>query len=47
MTVKELYEKLGKLIEDGKENYNVMTEGYCCGTDDVETSDESFEINIC
>jgi len=47
MKVKELYEKLGKIIEDGKENYEVMTEAYCCGTDDVEVADERCEINIC
>ena len=46
MTVKKLHEKLCKLIEDGKEGYEVMTESYCCGTDDVEVSDELCKINI-
>ena len=46
MTVKELQGVLEKLIKDGKGDYTVHTEGFCCGTNGIEVCDKHREICI-
>ena len=42
MTVQEMLSKLKAAITDNPDviDYQVMTEGFCCGTDDVEVDDK-------
>lgn len=46
MTAIELFEMLRPLVENGKADYEVCTEGYCCETDDVEVNDRLRKICI-
>ncbi|MBO5349003.1 MAG: hypothetical protein J6A89_04200 [Clostridia bacterium] len=45
-SVKELKELLEVLIAEGKGEYSVYTEGFCCGTSWISIFDECKEISI-
>ena len=45
-TVKELRDILENLINEGKENYTVHHEGFCCGTTIIDISETKNEISI-
>ena len=46
MTVKEVYNIFNRLIEEGKSNYSVFTEGFCVGISSIEicTTDKSISL---
>lgn len=45
-SVKELKEVLDELIAEGKGDYSVHTEGFCCGTSWISISYKHKEISI-
>lgn len=45
-TVSELNEIFGKLIEEGKGNYFVTHEGFCCGVQTVDVSESTKTISL-
>ena len=45
-TVKELNSLLEKLIKEGKEDYTVHHEGFCCGVEEIEISEIDKSISL-
>lgn len=45
-SIEELKELLEQLIAEGKGDYSVHTEGFCCGTSWISISEECNEISI-